>query len=114
MTRLCFKKEIDYPSQVFGGNMGIHVFGTNSLKAGVGKLRPAKVFRPARRALFKKAYTDFSHRWIELHRERTVLGFYLVHLVGKHIRARIEGKTFFFRDHCNFGRKIAKLGIKSE
>ena len=48
-----------------------------------GRIRPAKVFHPARRAHFKNAYTDFSHRWIELCWERTVSGFYLVHLVGQ-------------------------------
>ena len=37
----------------------------------------------ARGAFFNNAYTDFSHRWIELYRERTVSGFYLVHLVGQ-------------------------------
>ena len=68
---------------------GINSIVILSFSAGIGKLRPAgqirptKVFHPACRALFKNTYTDFSHRWIELYRERTVSGFYLVHLVAQ-------------------------------
>ena len=88
----------------------------------VTKLRPAKIFYPARGALFKKVYTHFEPQLDRIisgtpQFQMFILFFSLENTPkfwekNRKIRDRIEVKTFFFfRDHYKFGRKIAKLEI---